>query len=70
MCMAISVAVAIGNVADDKLIENIKPKINNIKVGPYNDKTTEMGPVVSKDAYERINNLISSGIEDGAELTN
>jgi len=66
-CMAISVAVAIGGSAD-KLIENIKPKINNIKVGPYNDKTAEMGPVVSKDAYERINTLIKSGIEEGAEL--
>ena len=66
-CMAISVAVAIGDSAD-KLIENITPKINNIKVGPYNDETTDMGPVVSKDAYERINSLIDSGVEEGANL--
>ena len=66
-CMAISVAVAVGNSAD-KLIENIIPKINNIKVGPYNDKTSDMGPVVSKDALERINNLIDSGVDEGAKL--
>ena len=66
-CMAISVAVAIGDSAD-KLIENITPKINNIKVGPYNDETSDMGPVVSKDAYERINSLIDSGVEEGANL--
>ena len=66
-CMAISVAVAIGNSAD-KLIENIKPKINDIKVGPYNDKSSEMGPVVSKDAFDRINGLIESGVEEGANL--
>jgi len=66
-CMAISVAVAIGDSAD-KLIENITPKINNIKVGPYNDETSDMGPLVSKDAYERINGLIESGVEEGANL--
>lgn len=66
-CMAISVAVAVGNVAD-KLIESITPKINKIKVGPYNDKQTEMGPVVSKKALERIQSLIASGVEEGANL--
>ena len=66
-CMAISVAVAVGNVAD-KLIESITPKINKIKVGPYNDKQTEMGPVVSKEALERIQSLIASGVEEGANL--
>ncbi len=66
-CMAISVAVAVGNVAD-KLIETITPKINKIKVGPYNDKQTEMGPVVSKESLERIQSLIASGVEEGANL--
>ena len=66
-CMAISVAVTVGD-AGDKLVENIKPKINNIKVGPYNDKESDMGPVVSKEAFERINHLIGSGINEGADL--
>ncbi len=66
-CMAISVAVAVGDVAE-KLINNIKPKINNIKVGPYNDQTSDMGPVVSKEAHDRINSLINSGIDEGADL--
>ena len=66
-CMAISVAVAVGNVADD-LIKSITPKINQIKVGPYNDKLSEMGPVVSKQALDRIKSLISTGVDDGADL--
>ena len=66
-CMAISVAVAVGNVAD-QLIESIAPKINNIKVGPYNDMNSEMGPVVSKQALERIQSLVASGVEEGADL--
>ena len=66
-CMAISVAVAVGNIADD-LIKSITPKINKIKVGPYNDKLSEMGPVVSKQALERIKSLVDSGVADGADL--
>ncbi len=66
-CMAISVAVAVGNIADD-LIKSITPKINKIKVGPYNDKFSEMGPVVSKQALERIKSLVDSGVADGADL--
>ncbi|MBF97300.1 MAG: putative 3-oxopropanoate dehydrogenase [Alphaproteobacteria bacterium MarineAlpha9_Bin4] len=66
-CMAISVAVAVGNAAD-RLIDSITPKINKIKVGPYNDKLSEMGPVVSKQALERIQSLIASGVEEGANL--
>ena len=66
-CMAISVAVAVGNIADE-LIKSITPKINKIKVGPYNDKFSEMGPVVSKQALERIKSLVDSGVADGADL--
>ena len=66
-CMAISVAVAVGNVAD-KLIESITPKINKIKVGPYNDSNSEMGPVVTKQALDRIRSLIANGVEEGADL--
>ena len=66
-CMAISVAVAVGNIADD-LIKSITPKINKIKIGPYNDKFSEMGPVISKQALERIKSLVDSGVADGADL--
>ena len=66
-CMAISVAVAVGDVAD-KLLQSITPKISKIKVGPYNDNDSEMGPVVSKQALHRIQSLVSSGVEEGADL--
>ena len=43
------------------------PKISKIKVGPYNDNDSEMGPVVSKQALHRIQSLVSSGVEEGAD---
>ena len=66
-CMAISVAVAVGEVGD-KLVEILSEKVRSIKIGPYTDDKTEMGPVISKSAKERIEKLIDSGMKEGAKL--
>ena len=66
-CMAVSVAVAVGNIAD-KLVENIHNKAQVLKVGPWTDSSAEMGPVISKEHKIKIENYISSGIEEGAQL--
>ncbi len=66
-CMAISVAVAVGD-AGDKLVKAIAPKVRSIKMGPYTDSASEMGPVVSKQALERIKGLVDTGVEEGAKL--
>ncbi len=66
-CMAVSVAVAVGNIAD-KLVDQINSKISTLKVSPWTDKESEMGPVISKEHKEKIENFISQGIDEGAEL--
>ena len=67
-CMAVSVAVAVGDGTADALVENLSPKIRELKIGPGNADDIEMGPVVTRQAQERILNLIDKGVEDGATL--
>ena len=66
-CMAVSVAVAVGDVAD-KLIDSIKNKADVLKVAPYNDIKSDMGPVISKEHLEKIKFYINSGVKEGAKL--
>ncbi len=68
-CMAISVAVPVGEETADRLIEKLVPRIEALKVGPYNSDTEmDYGPVVTAAAKERILGLIQSGVDQGAEL--
>lgn len=67
-CMAVSVAVPVGDGTADRIIEALKPRIEKLKVGPATDKASEMGPVITKASQERIKSLISSGVAQGAEL--
>lgn len=46
-CMAISVAVTVGEETGDEFIRRMTPKVQELKVGPYNDEASEMGPVVT-----------------------
>jgi malonate-semialdehyde dehydrogenase (acetylating)/methylmalonate-semialdehyde dehydrogenase len=66
-CMAVSAAVAVGGAADD-LVAAVSEKARAVKVGPGREPDSEMGPVVTAAAKERIVGLISSGAEQGAEL--
>jgi malonate-semialdehyde dehydrogenase (acetylating)/methylmalonate-semialdehyde dehydrogenase len=66
-CMSIAVAVAVGGTAEP-LIERLKPRIEGIRIGPYTDTEADMGPIVTRQALERIKGLVDSGIEQGAEL--
>jgi malonate-semialdehyde dehydrogenase (acetylating)/methylmalonate-semialdehyde dehydrogenase len=68
-CMAISVAVPVGEETADRLIEKLVPRVEKLKVGPYTaGDDVDMGPVVTAAAKERILGLINSGVEQGAEL--
>lgn len=68
-CMAISVAVPVGDATADKLIEKLVPRIESLKVGPYTAGTdVDFGPVVTAAAKENIHRLIQSGIDQGAKL--
>ncbi len=66
-CMAISTAVAVGS-AGDELVAAVSEKARAIKVGPGRDPQSEMGPVVTAAARDRIVGLIGSGAEQGADL--
>ncbi|HEU4977054.1 MAG TPA: CoA-acylating methylmalonate-semialdehyde dehydrogenase [Baekduia sp.] len=66
-CMAISVAVAVGEAADP-LVERLRQKALEVQVGPGLDERSEMGPVVTAQARERITGYIDAGVEAGAEV--
>ena len=67
-CMAISVAVPITDKVADALIERLVPRIEALKIGPAADRTSEMGPVVTKAAQERILDYIDRGEAEGAKI--
>jgi malonate-semialdehyde dehydrogenase (acetylating) / methylmalonate-semialdehyde dehydrogenase len=66
-CMAISVAVAVGGVADE-LVDKVKLKAENLKVAPWIDKNSDMGPLISKEHLAKVNNYINSGVQEGANI--
>jgi len=66
-CMAISVAVAVGN-AGDRLREALLPKIAAIKVGPGDTPDAEMGPLITREHLEKVRSYIDTGHGEGAEL--
>jgi malonate-semialdehyde dehydrogenase (acetylating) / methylmalonate-semialdehyde dehydrogenase len=66
-CMAISVAVAVGNVAD-ALVQKIAEKARAIRVAPGDAKGAEMGPLVTGVHLEKVRGYVDSGVDQGAEL--
>ncbi|MBB2203952.1 CoA-acylating methylmalonate-semialdehyde dehydrogenase [Gluconacetobacter takamatsuzukensis] len=66
-CMAISVAVAVGPIADP-LVAMIAERARTLRVGPGTDEASEMGPVVTAQHRAKIRALVDSGVEQGATL--
>ncbi|MFS8180837.1 CoA-acylating methylmalonate-semialdehyde dehydrogenase [Pseudovibrio denitrificans] len=68
-CMAISVAVPVGQETADRLIEKLIPRVEALKVGPYTaGDDVDFGPVITPQARDRILGLVNSGVEQGAKL--
>ncbi|MGN6548965.1 MAG: CoA-acylating methylmalonate-semialdehyde dehydrogenase [Pararhizobium sp.] len=68
-CMAISVAVPVGEQTADRLVERLAPKVEALKIGPYTaGEDVDFGPLVTRAARERVLGLVNSGVEQGAEL--
>ena len=67
-CMAISVVVAVGDDTGDKIKEIIKPKIENLKIGPGLDPDSEMGPLVTAAHLQKVKKYIDQGVQEGADL--
>ncbi|MET8851995.1 CoA-acylating methylmalonate-semialdehyde dehydrogenase [Amycolatopsis sp. NPDC004625] len=66
-CMAISVGVTVG-AAGDKLIEVLERKAREVRVGPGTDPASDMGPVVTEAARERVVRSVTRGAEQGATV--
>jgi malonate-semialdehyde dehydrogenase (acetylating)/methylmalonate-semialdehyde dehydrogenase len=67
-CMAISVAVPIGDKTADALVDRLLPRISKLKVGPATDKDAEMGPLVTKQHRDKVMGYIDAGVKEGADL--
>jgi malonate-semialdehyde dehydrogenase (acetylating) / methylmalonate-semialdehyde dehydrogenase len=66
-CMAISVAVLVGDVAD-RIVPRLQQRAKELRVGNGMDAGVEMGPVVTRQALERISSYIDAGVREGAQL--
>jgi len=66
-CMAISVVVAVGDVADP-LVDAIEQRLPKITVGPGNEESSEMGPLITKEHRDKVASYLDSGKHQGATL--
>jgi len=66
-CMAVSVAVAVGGVAD-RLVEKLEPRVRALKIGPGTDPEAEMGPLVTGEHRDKVSNYVGIGEREGAKL--
>ncbi len=66
-CMAISVVVAVGDIADD-LVERIRVRMDKLVIGPGDDPTSEMGPLITREHRDRVAGYIGSGADEGATV--
>jgi malonate-semialdehyde dehydrogenase (acetylating) / methylmalonate-semialdehyde dehydrogenase len=66
-CMAISVAVAVGHIADE-LVERLTPRVKTLKIGNGMDSESEMGPLVTGAHRTKVKGYIDAGVAAGAKL--
>jgi malonate-semialdehyde dehydrogenase (acetylating)/methylmalonate-semialdehyde dehydrogenase len=66
-CMAISVAVCVGDATADALVSTLAPKVTALKIGPGCDDP-EMGPLVTAAHRDKVRGYVDLGVEEGAEL--
>ena len=67
-CMAVSVAVPVGKTTADRLMEKLIPRVENLKIGPSTDASADFGPLVTREALERVKNYVEIGVKEGATL--
>ena len=67
-CMAISVAVPVGNDTANRLMEKLIPRVESLKVGPSTDSSADFGPLVTAQALERVKGYVDTGVKEGAKL--
>lgn len=66
-CMAISVAVAVGD-AGEQLMDLLKPKVEALKIGPGTDNEMDMGPLITGEHRDKVRGYVDIGVTEGADL--
>jgi malonate-semialdehyde dehydrogenase (acetylating)/methylmalonate-semialdehyde dehydrogenase len=66
-CMAISAVVAVGSIGDE-LVQKIRERAEKIKIGPGNDPTSEMGPLITKVHRDKVASYVTGAAAEGAEV--
>jgi malonate-semialdehyde dehydrogenase (acetylating)/methylmalonate-semialdehyde dehydrogenase len=67
-CMAISVAVPVGEETANRLVETLAPRVRQLKIAPASDPEAEMGPLVTKEHMKKVLGYIDAGVKEGADL--
>ena len=65
-CMAISVAVAVGDEVADKLVPLITERLHRFKVGPGMEENVELGPLITQQHLDKVLSYVDEGIQEGA----
>ncbi len=67
-CMAVSVAVPVGQKTADALVEKLIPRIEGLKIGPSTSLDADMGPLVTRAHLEKVKGYVATGVSEGAKL--
>jgi malonate-semialdehyde dehydrogenase (acetylating) / methylmalonate-semialdehyde dehydrogenase len=67
-CMAISVAVAVGDDTADALVAKLAPRVHGLKIGHGDDAGMDMGPLITREHRDRVRGYVDIGVDEGAEL--
>ncbi|MFW6076453.1 MAG: CoA-acylating methylmalonate-semialdehyde dehydrogenase [Hyphomicrobiales bacterium] len=67
-CMAVSVAVPVGEKTADALMERLVPRVESLKIGLSTDAEADFGPLVTREALGRVRDYVEVGVKEGADL--
>src|SRR5436309_13369886 len=67
-CMAVSVAVPVGQKTADTLVQKLIPRVESLKIGPSSDKQADYGPMVTRAHLDQVKGYVDLGVKEGAKL--
>lgn len=67
-CMAVSVAVPVGQKTADALLKKLVPRVESLKIGPSTDASADYGPMVTRAHLNKVKDYVDLGVKEGAKL--
>jgi malonate-semialdehyde dehydrogenase (acetylating)/methylmalonate-semialdehyde dehydrogenase len=67
-CMAVSVAVPVGQKTADALVKKLIPRVESLKIGPSTDTQVDYGPLVTRAHLNKVKDYVDIGVKEGARL--